>query len=63
MMNLFRQILGLLSEILRLIPFKLNFKIITNCSLFVQVVPSIAIAFVTYEQVKDLLGVQIRISD
>ncbi|KAF3628612.1 Mitochondrial adenine nucleotide transporter ADNT1 [Capsicum annuum] len=29
----------------------------------VKVVPSIAIAFVTYEQVKDLLGVEIRISD
>lgn len=28
-----------------------------------QVVPSIAIAFVTYEQVKELLGVEIRISD
>ncbi|KAG6420200.1 hypothetical protein SASPL_116720 [Salvia splendens] len=29
----------------------------------VKVVPSIAIAFVTYEQVKELLGVEIRISD
>ncbi|CAA2977634.1 mitochondrial adenine nucleotide transporter ADNT1-like [Olea europaea subsp. europaea] len=29
----------------------------------VKVVPSIAIAFVTYEQVKDILGVEIRISD
>ena len=28
-----------------------------------QVVPSIAIAFVTYEVVKDILGVEIRISD
>lgn len=28
-----------------------------------QVVPSIAIAFVTYEMVKDILGVEIRISD
>ena len=28
-----------------------------------QVVPSIAIAFVTYEVMKDLLGVEIRISD
>jgi hypothetical protein len=27
------------------------------------VVPSIAIAFVTYELMKDLLGVEIRISD
>ncbi|KAE9449823.1 hypothetical protein C3L33_18286, partial [Rhododendron williamsianum] len=27
------------------------------------VVPSIAIAFVTYEQVKDILGIEIRISD
>lgn len=34
-----------------------------NIVLFVQVVPSIAIAFVTYEQVKELLGVEIRISD
>lgn len=31
--------------------------------IFVQVVPSIAIAFVTYEQVKDILGVEMRISD
>lgn len=29
----------------------------------VKVVPSIAIAFVTYEKVKDVLGVEIRISD
>ncbi|KAF5733110.1 hypothetical protein HS088_TW17G00646 [Tripterygium wilfordii] len=29
----------------------------------VKVVPSIAIAFVTYEMVKDILGVEIRISD
>ncbi|KAK8509663.1 hypothetical protein V6N12_001744 [Hibiscus sabdariffa] len=29
----------------------------------VKVVPSIAIAFVTYEVVKDILGVEIRISD
>ncbi|KAK7406064.1 hypothetical protein VNO78_07680 [Psophocarpus tetragonolobus] len=29
----------------------------------VKVVPSIAIAFVTYEMVKDILGVQMRISD
>ncbi|KAL7203241.1 hypothetical protein ACSBR2_016525 [Camellia fascicularis] len=29
----------------------------------VKVVPSIAIAFVTYEQVKEILGVEIRISD
>lgn len=29
----------------------------------VKVVPSIAIAFVTYEQMKDILGVEIRISD
>ncbi|KAL5718930.1 Mitochondrial adenine nucleotide transporter adnt1 [Ranunculus cassubicifolius] len=29
----------------------------------VKVVPSIAIAFVTYEQVKDILGVEMRISD
>lgn len=28
-----------------------------------QVVPSIAIAFVTYEAVKDVLGVEIRISE
>ncbi|KAM0047132.1 hypothetical protein Hdeb2414_s0009g00324911 [Helianthus debilis subsp. tardiflorus] len=28
-----------------------------------QVVPSIAIAFVSYEVVKDLLGVEMRISD
>lgn len=28
-----------------------------------QVVPSIAIAFVTYEVVKDVLGVEMRISD
>lgn len=35
------------------------------CSLCVcfQVVPSIAIAFVTYEKVKDILGVEFRISD
>jgi hypothetical protein len=30
---------------------------------YVKVVPSIAIAFVTYEQVKELLGVKIRISE
>lgn len=30
---------------------------------YVQVVPSIAIAFVTYEWVKDMLGVEMRISD
>lgn len=30
---------------------------------FSQVVPSIAIAFVTYEVVKDVLGVEMRISD
>ncbi|KAJ0915007.1 putative mitochondrial carrier domain protein [Helianthus annuus] len=29
----------------------------------VKVVPSIAIAFVSYEVVKDLLGVEMRISD
>lgn len=29
-------------------------------SISVQVVPSIAIAFVTYEQVKDILGVEMR---
>lgn len=28
-----------------------------------QVVPSIAIAFVTYEQLKELMGVEIRISE
>jgi solute carrier family 25 phosphate transporter 23/24/25/41 len=30
---------------------------------YVKVVPSIAIAFVTYEQLKTLLGVNLRISD
>jgi hypothetical protein len=30
---------------------------------YLKVVPSIAIAFVTYEQVKELLGVELRISD
>ena len=30
---------------------------------FAKVVPSIAIAFVTYEVVKDVLGVELRISD
>jgi hypothetical protein len=30
---------------------------------YVKVVPSIAIAFVTYEQVKELLGVEFRISE
>ena len=30
---------------------------------YVKVVPSIAIAFVTYEQVKEVLGVEFRISD
>jgi solute carrier family 25 phosphate transporter 23/24/25/41 len=30
---------------------------------YLKVVPSIAIAFVTYEQVKELLGVEFRISD
>lgn len=34
--------------------------LVPNC---VKVVPSIAIAFVTYEVVKDVLGVEIRISD
>jgi solute carrier family 25 phosphate transporter 23/24/25/41 len=29
---------------------------------YVKVVPSIAIAFVTYEQLKELMGVQLRIS-
>lgn len=44
----------------------LNFKwnlMISLTFIFVQVVPSIAIAFVTYEQVKDILGVEMRISD
>jgi solute carrier family 25 phosphate transporter 23/24/25/41 len=30
---------------------------------YLKVVPSIAIAFVTYEQVKELLGVDFRISE
>lgn len=30
---------------------------------YLKVVPSIAIAFVTYEQVKEFLGVEIRISE
>lgn len=30
---------------------------------YVKVVPSIAIAFVTYEQVKEALGVEFRISE
>jgi hypothetical protein len=30
-------------------------------ALYLQVVPSIAIAFVTYEAVKDVLGVEMRI--
>lgn len=30
---------------------------------YVKVVPSIAIAFVTYEQVKEMLGVEFRISE
>ena len=30
---------------------------------YLKVVPSIAIAFVTYEQVKEALGVEFRISD
>lgn len=30
---------------------------------YVKVVPSIAIAFVTYEQVKEVLGAEIRLSD
>lgn len=30
---------------------------------YLKVVPSIAIAFVTYEQVKELLGVEFRISE
>ena len=30
---------------------------------YVKVVPSIAIAFVTYEQLKTLMGVNLRISD
>jgi solute carrier family 25 (mitochondrial phosphate transporter), member 23/24/25/41 len=30
---------------------------------YLKVVPSIAIAFVTYEQVKEVLGAEIRISD
>ena len=30
---------------------------------YVKVVPSIALAFITYEQVKELLGVKIRISE
>ena len=29
---------------------------------YVKVVPSIAIAFVTYEQLKEIMGVQLRIS-
>lgn len=32
-------------------------------STVVQVVPSIAIAFVTYEMMKDLMGVEVRISE
>lgn len=34
-----------------------------NWDLYVQVVPSIALAFVTYEFMKDLLGVEIRITE
>lgn len=30
---------------------------------YVKVVPSIAIAFVTYEHVKEMLGAEIKISD
>jgi hypothetical protein len=30
---------------------------------YVKVVPSIAITFVTYEQVKEMLGVEFRISE
>jgi solute carrier family 25 phosphate transporter 23/24/25/41 len=30
---------------------------------YLKVVPSIAIAFVTYEQVKEVLGAEIRIGD
>lgn len=30
---------------------------------YVKVVPSIAIAFVTYEQIKEMLGVEFRISE
>ncbi len=30
---------------------------------YLKVVPSIAIAFVTYEQVKEVLGAEIRLSD
>lgn len=30
---------------------------------YLKVVPSIAIAFVVYEQVKDMLGVEFRISE
>lgn len=36
---------------------------ILSLSEHLQVVPSIAIAFVTYEVVKDVLGVEMRISD
>jgi hypothetical protein len=41
---------------------KLLFLIFCPCY-HLQVVPSIAIAFVTYEVVKDVLGVEMRISD
>lgn len=40
-----------------------KFEALLNFDVRVQVVPSIAIAFVTYEQVKEILGVEIKISD
>ncbi|CAL5356233.1 unnamed protein product [Camellia sinensis] len=40
-----------------------NYLALTDYDGIVKVVPSIAIAFVTYELVKDILGVEMRISD
>lgn len=50
---------------LTLTVFEIGSRIFSDFAAFclVQVVPSIAIAFVTYEMVKDVLGVEIRISD
>ena len=41
----------------------LNVRSTDRAFYYVQVVPSISIAFVTYECVKDMLGVEMRISD
>jgi solute carrier family 25 phosphate transporter 23/24/25/41 len=49
--------------LLSLLPLLLDFHLQGLWPNYLKVVPSIAIAFVCYEQVKELLGVEFRISE